>query len=73
MNLKFDPYHIERPTLHGITGIFVRAQYENGNWGNADLIELDIESVNTWLATLTPDATNRVVNHLLGTIRKNHR
>lgn len=33
----------------GVTGIYVRAQRSDGRWGNADIAELDKESLDIWL------------------------
>lgn len=37
------------PAYHGTTGIFVRAQNEDGKWSNYDIAELDLPSLKTWL------------------------
>lgn len=44
--LKFDK---TRANNHGLTGIFVRAQKEDGSWDAADMAELTPESLTDWL------------------------
>lgn len=44
-------YDAERATagLDEATGIYVRAQRPDGTWDNADIAELDADSLLTWL------------------------
>ncbi len=48
MNLRIDP---ERRDLPGETGIFVRAQSQDGSWTSADILQLTRESLIEWLAS----------------------
>jgi hypothetical protein len=46
-SLRFCP---ERSDIrHGDTGIYVRAQKADESWGNADIAELDRDSLHRWL------------------------
>lgn len=47
------------------TGIYVRAKWPDGGWRNADICELDCDSLLSWLRT-TPDRAEKVVLALLG-------
>lgn len=55
---KTDP--ILQP-FHGCTGIYVRAQTENGEWGNADIAELMPESLEKWAKTINPEDLARIL------------
>lgn len=48
IKLYTDPKR-EGPKLHGVTGIYVRAQGKDGNIGAFDLAELNAESLTAWL------------------------
>lgn len=48
MNLKIDPERRTKFNLHK-TGIFVRAQDEDGKWHSTDIVNLDAESLLEWL------------------------
>lgn len=54
--------------IFGETGILVRAKDAEGQWVNADIVTLDIESLNSWLRSRGGENTwaESVVRILLG-------
>jgi hypothetical protein len=63
--LRYDP---ERnfPPLAGATGIYVRAQRPDGRWDNADIAELDRDSLLAWLRSRDAGFAEQVVLAMLG-------
>lgn len=49
LELKMDPDRAD--TCHGLTQVFVRAKNPEGTWTNADIAELDLDSLKKWLAS----------------------
>lgn len=51
MKLKIDGgrRQLVKDGIYAETGIYVRAQDEKGKWGNADIVELERDSLLAWL------------------------
>lgn len=71
MELKINPERWNSPesvgdsVFDGVTGIYVRALTPDGKWDNADLCQLDKESVKQFLESKQNGALN-IVMILLG-------
>lgn len=65
--LRYDPNR-DFPSLDGATGIYVRARRPDGTWDNADIAELDRDSLIRWLRSREDEArfAEQVVLAMLG-------
>jgi len=61
MELKINPERINESEIGGLSGIYIRAMTPDGKWDNADLCQLDRESVIKW----TKSRKNGALNALL--------
>ena len=61
MELRINPKRWNDPELDGATGIYVRALTPDGKWENADLCQLEKESIKQFLDSKENGALNVVL------------